>query len=201
MLRLFGALMAMLVLATGAFAQSSYKIKTGDVLTVEVLEDPNLNRQVLVLPDGRISFPLAGTVQVAGRSISEVNAALQSALAPNFAADPSVFVNVATLNQQRARGPAAPRTIDVFGIGELNAPGMAEVKKNTTLLQFLATAGGFTKFAATKRIQLRRRDPQSGEEYVYPFNYHAVTRGARIRGDFRLMDGDVIIVPERRLFE
>ena len=51
------------VFATGAFAQSGYQIRTGDTLQIEVLEDPSLNRSVLVLPDGTISFPFAGSVR------------------------------------------------------------------------------------------------------------------------------------------
>lgn len=204
MIRIFWALLAAFALTTGAQAQSSYKIKPGDVLSVEVLEDSSLNRQVLVLPDGQISFPLAGSVPVAGRSVGDVAGALTTALGSNFAAPPNVFVTVATLSKPTGGGGsvrALPRTIDVYGIGELKAPGRIEVKKDTTLLQYLAAAGGFTPYAATKRIQLRRNDPSSGKDYVYRFNYHAVTRGAQIQGDFRLMDGDVIIVPERRLFE
>ena len=209
MKRIFWALLVAFTLVTmagpEAQAQSSYRVKAGDVLAVEVLEDPKLNRQVLVLPDGRISFPLVGTVPVAGQSVGAVSETLTSALAPNFAAPPNVFVTVASLSEPRRRSrssaPAAPETIDVYGIGELKAPGRAEIKVGTTLLQYLAAAGGFTPFAATKRIQLRRNDPSTGQDYIYRFNYRAVTRGAHIKGDFRLMDGDVIIVPERRLFE
>lgn len=203
MKRFFWTMIAIMVVATSAVAQSAYRIKPGDVLAVEVLEDANLNRQVLVLPDGRISFPLAGSVDVSGRSVGDVSGALAAALAPNFASTPSVFVTVTSLSTSRGGGggKTGPRTIDVFGIGELKNPGLAQVKRGTTLLQYLAAAGGFTPFAATKRIQLRRNDPSSGRDHVYRFNYHAVTRGAAIQGDFRLMEGDVVIVPERRLFE
>lgn len=202
MVRFFLTMMlAAVMLAGGADAQSAYRIKPGDVLAVEVIEDSSLNRQALVLPDGQISFPLAGTVPVAGKTLPEAASAISAALAPNFAASPNVFVSVASLRAPTASGRRAPATIEVCGIGELNTPGCVEVKQGTRLLQYLAAAGGFTKFAATKRVQLRRRDPQSGAEHVYPFNYHAVTRGAKISGDYTLRDGDVIVVPERRLFE
>ena len=59
---LFVGLIISLVSATGAFAQQGYQIRPGDVLSVEVLQDPSLNREVLVLPDGSISFPFAGKV-------------------------------------------------------------------------------------------------------------------------------------------
>ena len=61
--------------------------------------------------------------------------------------------------------------------------------------------GGFSKFAATKRIQLRRIDPKTRTEKVYMFNYDAIERGENNGGNTRLMDGDVILVPQRKLFE
>jgi polysaccharide biosynthesis/export protein len=198
---ILGALLAA-TLATGAFAQSTYKIRSGDSLQIEVLEDPALNRSVLVLPDGSISFPLVGTIPAAGRSIDAVKADLAAALAGNFAAPPNVFVGVGTLaapRAARAAGSAAARTISVYAMGEVNAPGKADVSPGTTVLQFLAQAGGFTRFAAQKRIQLRRTS-KGGAEQIYIFNYDG-TDGSGIGGSTRLQAGDVIVVPQRKLFE
>ena len=69
MIRFLTALLLMVGLAGVATAQSNYRIQPGDTLQIEVLEDANLNRSVLVLPDGSISFPLAGTVKAGGRSV------------------------------------------------------------------------------------------------------------------------------------
>lgn len=199
---LLGLLTALPALAQTQ-AAGAYQIKPGDVLQIEVLEDPSLNRNTLVLPDGNIVFPLAGSVQAAGRSLEGLRSALVSDLAPNFATEPTVFVSVASLARETLPQEAipAPELIDVYAMGELASPGRFQVEPGTTLLQFLASSGGFTRFAATKRIQLRRRDPQTGEEVVYRFNYNAVERGARIIGELVLREGDVVVVPERRLFE
>ncbi|MDR6267667.1 polysaccharide biosynthesis/export family protein [Roseobacter sp. N2S] len=199
-----GAAVLIVMVTTAAIAQSSYKVRVGDVLAVEVLEDSSLNRQVLVLPDGNISFPFAGTIRVAGRSVTDISTALQAGLASNFAAPPNVFTTVSTLGERRAAGAGGTRaqpTIAVYGLGALNKPGKLDVARDTTLLQYFAEVGGFGKFAATKRIQLRRRDPQSGQEYIFPFNFRAVEKGGRIDGAIVLRAGDVIVVPERRLFE
>ena len=192
------ALFLALFWAAGAWAQAGYQIRTGDQLTIEVLEDPSLNRQALVLPDGNISFPLVGTIRASGKSTDRFRNDLAAALAPNFAASPSVFVSVAALATRTSSGPA---TIDVFVMGEVEAPGKLEVTRGTTLLQMLAQAGGFSRFAATKRIQLRRVDPQSGAYVAYPFNYKAVEDGVRLSGQTVLREGDVVVVPQRRLFE
>ncbi|QIE41253.1 polysaccharide biosynthesis/export family protein [Meridianimarinicoccus aquatilis] len=193
---LFG-LMAALMLATMSQAQT-YNLEVGDVLAIEVLEDASLNRNTLVLPDGNISFPFAGNVRAAGRTVSQVQQSLITALAPNFATAPTVFVSINQLNSPPSTGG---RDITIYVIGEVNNPGEKELEKGTTFLQALASVGGFTSFAATKRIQLRRTDPSTGQEAVYSFNLRAAGDGAKISGNATLLDGDVILVPERRLFE
>ncbi len=183
-----------------SLAQDGYRIKSGDTLRIEVLEDSNLNRDALVLPDGSISVPQVGTIQVGGRSVSDVQAELVSRLSPNFAAPPNVYVGVSALAVRQAGaggsgGTSAVRTISVYVMGEAANPGKLEVKRGSTLLQVLAESGGFSKFAATKRVQLRR-----GSQ-VYTFNYHALEYGASGIEPVVVAEGDVIIVPQRRLFE
>lgn len=194
------ALMA-LVAATVAHAQSAYQIKSGDTLRIEVLEDPSLNRSVLVLPDGRISFPFVGTIVAGGRSTEQVESALSSAIAPNFATAPSVFVSIANLRPDAAVGGPVGPTVNIHFLGEVNAPGKKALERGTTLLQALAETGGFTKFAAQKRVQLRRTDRATGKQTVFTYNYRAIANGAAVTNDVVLQDGDVILVPERRLFE
>ncbi len=163
MLRILIGLLFAATVASQANAQSSYQIRPGDSLQVEVLEDPGLNRNVLVLPDGSISFPLVGTIRAAGRTVDDVKAELAGGLASNFAASPNVFVSVGTLAIRPAATASAARTIGVYAMGEVASPGRADVPPGTTILQFLAQAGGFTRFAAQKRVQLRRTDPKTGD--------------------------------------
>ncbi len=190
------AALAVLLTAPLALAQSAgYRIQPGDVLAITVLEDDTLNRQSLVLPDGRISVPLAGSVRASGQTVESVEQAIADRLASNFAVRPSVFVSVVSISEE------LDDTFPIYVLGEVNAPGVREVEAGTTLLQAIALAGGPDRFAATKRIQLRRMDPASGQERLYLFNYNAVERGGTIQSMITLREGDVIIVPERRLFE
>ena len=194
--RLAAALLLLPILAVASWAQD-YRVRAGDVLQIEVLEDATLNRTAIVLPDGQISLPLAGSVQAAGRSLAQVQADLATRLAPNFATPPTVYV---TLNSLAERAPAAaPRLTDIYVLGAATTPGKVEVKPGATLLQALAVAGGVTPFAAKKRIQLRRVD-KSGVEKVYKCDLDAIERGAA-GGSTRLMSGDVIVIPQRKLFE
>ena len=200
LLRLVSVVMVFVLCAVSAQAQSDYRIRAGDVLQVEVLEDPSLDRGVAVLPNGQISFPFAGTLQAGGRTIVQVQTSLRDALAPNFAAPPTVFVGVQpsrdpNAGAQALRGP----TIDVYFVGEVNQPGLVEVKRGTTLLQAVAVSGGVSRFAAIKRIQLRRTGSDDVQR-VTILNYKALADGA-VTNDIELKDGDVILVPERRLFE
>lgn len=196
------AVIVMILLAPLAATAQEYQIKPGDVLRVEVLEDAALNRNTLVLPDGRISFPMAGSISAAGLTVSQLQSAISTGLAPNFANAPTVFVSLDALAAPVAprNGAAITPTIGVFVMGEVANPGRIEVTPGTTVLQFLAQSGGFSRFAATKRIQLRRIDA-GGVEQVYAIDYQAMERGASGVGATVLANGDVIIVPQRRLFE
>jgi polysaccharide export outer membrane protein len=190
---LLATLLALLA-APLAYAQSAgYRIQPGDQLAVTVLEDDTLDRQVLVLPDGRISVPLAGSVRAAGQTVESVEKAIADRLASNFAVRPSVFVSVTGVAEE---GPTFP----IYVIGQVNTPGQVEVEAGTTLLQAIALSGGLDRFAAAKRIQLRRTD-STGQERLYLFNFNAVERGAAIQSMITMREGDVIVVPERRLFE
>ena len=201
MIRFLTALLFMVGLAGVATAQNGYRIQPGDTLQVEVLEDPGLNRNVLVLPDGSFSFPMAGTVRAGGRNVDSVATTLSAEMAKNFAVAPTVLVSVAALAPKVPRAEKQPDLMNVYILGEVNEPGRKEILPGTTLIQFLAEAGGLSRFAAEKRIQLRRVDPKGGGETVYSFNYRTMGGSNSISGTTVLAPGDVIVVPERRLFE
>lgn len=196
--RVFIVLFA-LIAASAASAQTDFRIGPGDTVRIEVLEDPSLNREVLVLPDGSLSFPLAGAVRAGGQTTTQLEGAIASALGSNFATAPTVSVSVAGVAPRGGSG--AVRTIDVYFMGEVANAGVVQMPRGTTVLQALALSGGFTRFAATQRVQLRRTDSQTGQQSVFNIDYRAIERGQSNVGGTVLADGDVIIVPERRLFE
>lgn len=184
-------------LAHQAQAQG-YQIRAGDTLRIEVLEDSSLNRTVLVAPDGRISLPQAGTLSVRGQSVEAVQSNLTQRLASNFANTPNVFVSIEQLAERRPVTPRAPEpdpVITIYVVGEVSNPGRVEVAPGTNVLQMFAIMGGFTNFAATKRIQLRRNGT-----VVANMNYDLIELGTP-GGQTTLVDGDVIVVPQRKLFE
>jgi polysaccharide export outer membrane protein len=193
------ALPLLLSLLAGAAAaqEGGYRIRPGDVLKIEILQDPGLNRSVLVSPDGRFTFPLAGGLAAAGRTLEQVQAELATRIAANFATTPTVYVSLERVAEPRATGGGTPAktTVEIYVMGEGAKPGRLDVERGSTLLQAFAQMGGFTKFAATKRIQLRRG------ARTFVIDYTAIERGTSTAGDTVLQKGDVILVPQRRLFE
>jgi polysaccharide biosynthesis/export protein len=194
--RAFLALLLLPVLSLAVSAQD-YRLRAGDVIQIEVLEDATLNRSAIILPDGQITLPVVGTIRVAGRSLDQVQADLTARLAPSFASTPTVFVTLAALAERPE--PQPERTVSIYVLGAANTPGKVEVSPGATFLQAIAQAGGLSPFAAKKRIQLRRVD-KSGTEQVYKFDLDAIERGSSA-GTTRLVEGDVIFIPQRRLFE
>ncbi|MFO7856476.1 MAG: polysaccharide biosynthesis/export family protein [Paracoccaceae bacterium] len=177
-----------------------YEIRVGDTLTVSVLEDPNLTRTVFVRPDGRISLPIAGSVRVAGVSPEELETILAERYSRGFQITPTVTVSIrgiAPLQGGQAQGPA-PTTF--YMLGSVGQRGPIAVPGGVTVLEALAIAGGPTPFAATDRIQIRRFD-EDGVEEILLFDYERVEDGLPVENNFEIVEGDVIYVPERGLFD
>jgi polysaccharide export outer membrane protein len=210
--RLVARLQALLLLAVAALtlsapeglAQGRYVVGVGDVLQVEVLEDEALSRSVLVAPSGEVTLPLAGSIVASGQTLSAVQETITRRLAPNFANPPTVFVSLTRSALADPLLPQAEEALPVLGVytlGEVGGAGLLQVPPGTTVLQGFALMGGFTPFAAVDRIQLRRRDPATGQERIYRLSYNAIIDGRSPNGSVPLRDGDVIVVPTRRLFE
>ena len=195
MLRALFFLLAVAVAST-APAQT-YQIQPGDTLEISVLEDSSLGRTVLVRPDGRISLPLAGSIDVAGRSPEQVEAAIRQRLSRDFVSPPTVTVALAALAPPGAAAPG--ETAPIYMIGAVASPGRYDVELPIDVLQALALAGGPGVFAASHRIQVRRRSPEG--ETVLLFDFDAVADGLVPTRPIALRSGDVVVVPERGLFE
>ena len=197
-LTLPGLTIAMLLSMASMMWAQAYRVQAGDTLVIEVLEDPSLNRSTSVLPDGNFSFPFAGTLQAGGQTVPQIENSIRTAIASNFASPPTVFVSVQPLEREDV---VDSDVIKVYLLGEVATPGLVELDPGSTILQAIAVAGGPSRFAATKRLQLRRTDPHTHRQNVTTINYKALSVGAALSRDIVLKDGDVILVPERRLFE
>jgi len=178
-------------------AASAQTLKVGDQLSVTVLQDSKLDRQVVIDPSGQIAFPLAGHVRAAGLTPLALENILKDKLKPNYK-DENLDVTVSLLVAARPDldDDLKPK---FFVMGEVLKPGPYVVRKRTTLMQAIAIAGGFGPYAAKARIQVRRQ--VNGVETTSLFNYRSFESGADVSGDIDIRSGDVIVVPERGLLE
>ena len=177
----------------------SYRVKPGDVLDVSVWQDPKLSRQIVVAPDGMVAFPLAGRFKAGGLTTEAVENQLKSRLQKQFTTDLDVTVSFVQQEKREAK-EVKEAEWTVYVTGEVNKPGAFVVpKKAPTLLQAIALSGGLSPFAAEKRILVHRKS--SSGEIVYPFDYKRYEKGLDMDGNITLRSGDVIVVPERGLFE
>lgn len=196
--------LAWLLLALPAAAQPVYRVAPGDRLSITVLEDPNLNAQVLVRPDGRITIPIAGSLLVSGRSPEEIQALLRERLAPGFNTPPTVNVALVAVAIPEAEIPEEEviEPNSVYVLGEVGAPGRVDfTTMPPTVLQAIAQVGGLGRFANGSKIQVRRRDATTGQETIFLFDFREVEDGRPLSTNMTLMNGDVIYVPTRGLFD
>ncbi len=183
----------LLGLISSAKAQA---LKSGDTLAITVLQEPKLDRTVVVDPLGEIAFPLAGHVRVSGLTPLAVENILRAKLRANYK-DGDLDITVAVANAATPEEDLKPR---VYITGEVLKPGYYVVRQPTNLMQAIALAGGLGPYAAKRHIQIRRREA-GGNEAIFVFDYKAYEAGAAVEGNIMLRAGDVIMVPERGLFD
>ena len=169
--------------ATGADVVTGpgYLLQPGDVLQVAVWKETDLTAEVLVRPDGGISFPLAGELSAAGHTIADLTAMLERRIR-KFEPDAVVTVVVKTASGNR-----------VYVIGKVNRPGEFPLIGPIDVMQALSLAGGATPFADTNGIRILRRDGKRQSSIA--FRYNDVERGRKLEQNILLQSGDTVVVP------
>lgn len=158
-----------------------YRINPGDKLAISVWKEEDLQKQVLVRPDGAFSFPLAGNIVAAGRTVTEIEEELLSRLS-RYIPDLVLTTTVTDVSGNR-----------IFVIGQVKRPGSFEMNPVLDVLQALALAGGTTPFASLKNIRVLRRE--NGVQTAMKFDYTDVSEGRSLEQNILLKSGDVIVVP------
>lgn len=158
-----------------------YRIGPEDVLHISVWKEEDLDRKVLVRPDGGVSFPLVGDIQVSGRTPLEVQDEIRSRL-QRYVPDAEVTVSVDEISGYT-----------VFVLGEVNNPGQFTLGRYVDVVQALTLAGGTTPYASERNMQVLRR--QDGREVTYRFDFRDIKRGRDLEQNIILQSGDVVVVP------
>lgn len=165
-----------------ATGEPSYLLGPEDVLKVAVWKDEHLTQEMIVRPDGMITFPLAGEVMAAGHTAEDVRLEITKRLT-KYLPTPNVTVTVLKVQSYR-----------IYVLGRVTKPGEYQAGHNTDVLQALSMAGGLTPYAAENDIKIIRR--QNGvNEIVFPFRYGDARKGKDLEQNIVLQRGDVVMVP------
>lgn len=198
-MRVFTALLILLCAAISSSAQAAYRLQPGDTIQVSVWQEPKLDRQLVVAPDGTVAMPLVGHVSAGGRSAQQVEKAIRAKLQTQYTSELDVTVSLVAQPPEKVEEEDEKIEPSFFVMGEVNKPGEFLIKKRITVLQALAMGGGLSAFAAQRRIQVHRK--VDGEDAIFQFDYRAFENGRDVTGNISLRPGDVVVVPERGLFE
>jgi len=166
----------------GASSADYYLLQPGDVVEISVWKEEGLDKQLLIRPDGGLSFPIIGDLKVAGLAPVDVQHEIESRLR-KFLSDATVTVSVMEINGNQ-----------FYVIGKVARPGAYKFDRQLDVMQALSIAGGTTEFADVGDIRILRRGPD-GKQRIFPFAYSDVTRGRHLEQNIVLQSGDTLVVP------
>jgi len=160
---------------------AAYIVQPGDTLGVTVWKEQDLQGEILVRPDGGMTFPLAGEIAAAGHTVEDIRKTLQARLS-KYIPDPVVTVLVKKTDGSR-----------IFVVGKVARPGDFLLIRPMDVMQALSLAGGATPYADVNGIRILRRDGTRQEEFR--FRYDDVRRGKNLSQNILLKSGDTVVVP------
>ncbi len=160
---------------------SGYGVQAGDVLEISVWKEEGLQQEVLVTPDGRLSFPLVGNISAEGHTVQELSRLIKDKIV-EYIPDPVVTVSLKQNLGNR-----------IYVIGKVNRPGEFQINRYVDVMQALSMAGGMTAFANRDDIRILRREG-IGQRSI-SFDYDEVEEGKNLEQNIVLKAGDVVVVP------
>lgn len=174
--------------AASEASSHEYRVGVGDKLEIAVFGNEDLSKVVEVRGDGTINYPLIKDLQVAGKTVAEIDDEITRILAKDYLVDPQVSVDVREYQSQW-----------VTIIGEVRTPGRYVLKRNMRLIDLLAEAGGASKEAGNEILITRRKDGKESPQQM------AVDRGRLLSSDNRdanvaLVPGDIVTISEQQVF-
>ena len=164
---------------------ANYALSAGDVVTIKVFREPDLDSIQRISKDGTINFPLLGVIKIAGKTTNEAAAQVASLLDHDYVHHPQVTVSIATYNKVRF-------TV----LGQVNNPGSYEIPDETSvdLLFAIARAGGFSRLAQPRKVVVRRM--VNGREDTFNVDVEKMMKDSSVNR-FVILSNDTISVPER----
>lgn len=161
--------------------RDTYIVQPGDILTISVWREKDLQGEVAVRPDGGINFPLAGDIVVAGKTIEQIQKDIAAKLT-KYVPDPVVTTIV-----KQSQGNK------IYVVGKVNKPGEYVSNRTIDVMQALSMAGGPNPYASVNKIKILRR--VNGEQKTFLFKYSRVEKGEDLEQNIILQGGDIVVVP------
>jgi polysaccharide export outer membrane protein len=158
-----------------------YLVQPGDQVAIEVWKEKDLQRELMVRPDGGLDFPLIGNIDVSGKTVEQLQKEITAKL-EKYVPGPVVTVSV-----KQSLGNK------IYVTGKVYKPGDFIAIRNTDVMQALSMAGGLTPYASPNKIKILRRE--NGVLKTIPFKYSKVEKGEDLEQNIILQGGDVVVVP------
>jgi polysaccharide export outer membrane protein len=153
-------------------------------MQISVWKDEALNREARVLPDGSISFPLVGRIEVVGLTTAEVEKRIVDGLKRYI---PEAVVSVVVTGTEGN---------SVYVLGKVLKPGPIPLTNpDTTVLQVLSQVGGLDKFADADSIMVMRKVPNNPRAQMMRVRYSDLLKGNALDSNVVVRPGDTILVP------
>lgn len=165
--------------------EREYYIDVGDVLDISVWQIPDLSKsEVIVRPDGKISFPLIGDIKTEGLTLTLLDNIITERL-KTYVKAPEVSIMIRRFGEQANK---------VIILGEILGPGVYKFSGPPSITELIASAGGYTKYAVLNSIMVIRGDIRTKPE-VTRVNFAQIIKGARLSENIFLKPNDIVYVP------
>jgi len=165
-----------------------YQLLPGDIVRVQVFQEPDLDRELRVSQDGELTFPLIGRVTTKDRTLSQIEETVRAAYDRDFLVNPQITIVIVKYG---------PRAVKVLGM--VNQPQAVEFppEQSMTVLDAISRAGGFNRLADRRRVRLTRTF-SDGHVESFTINADDLISGGS-KEQWLVQRDDVIYVPERLL--
>jgi polysaccharide export outer membrane protein len=177
----FSLFLLLISFTQSTLAETKYLLNAGDQLSISVWNEEALQREVIVLPDGMISFPLAGELMAKGTTVTDLQNAITKQLS-EYISDPVVSVSVTNVNGNR-----------IHITGKVSSPGSIVMSQPLDFMQALSLAGGLSPYAKEDDIIILRR--VNSKQIAIAVDYPELKYGKNLESNILLKSGDVIIIP------
>ncbi|MFA6601077.1 MAG: polysaccharide biosynthesis/export family protein [Candidatus Omnitrophota bacterium] len=158
----------------------NYKIGIGDLLQVDVYDEPDLSVEVRVLTDGMISLPLIGSIRAWGLTVTALEQEVMKILGEKYLVNPQVTVIVKEFSR-------------IFVFGEVREPSAFPLTGKLTVFEAITLAGGFTEVANKSAVKVIRQKPDGGET-TFEVDIDRLTKKGDTSQDMELEANDRIVI-------